>query len=127
VGARGFLIAYNVELDTPEVATAQAVARAVRESSGGFAFVKAMGVKLRSRDRAQVSMNLVRFEETPLDAVSTRIEEEASRLGSAVAACELVGFVPRAAYERSPAFFERCRGFTRSRIIEERLRELGSN
>src|SRR5581483_3514386 len=69
VGARGFLIAYNVQLATRDAAVAQAIARKIRESSGGFPHVKAMGLYLASRDCAQVSMNLTNFEQTPLDRV----------------------------------------------------------
>jgi glutamate formiminotransferase len=124
IGARGFLIAYNVELETPDVAIAQEVARAVRGSSGGFPFVKAMGVKLETRQQAQVSMNLVRFAEVPMDLLFERIQKEAAARGAAVADCELIGFVPQQAYNQAPAFFERCRNFTPSRIIEVRLAEL---
>ena len=67
VGARGFLIAFNVNLETPDAGVAQAIARKIRESSGGFRFVKAMGLYLQSRNCAQVSMNLTNFAETPLD------------------------------------------------------------
>jgi glutamate formiminotransferase len=125
IGARGFLIAYNVELATADLEIARSVARSVRASSGGFSFVKAMGVKLRSRDQAQVSMNLIRFEAIPLEELYARIEEEAARLGTCVADSELVGFIPRKAYQQAPLFFERCRNFSTGRVIEERLRELG--
>ena len=67
IGARHFLIAYNVNLKTPDVEVARQIARKIRESSGGFRFVKAMGLYLGSANRAQVSMNLTNFAEIPLD------------------------------------------------------------
>jgi len=74
VGARGLLIAYNVQLATRDAAIAQAIARKIRASSGGFPHVKAMGIYLASRDCAQVSMNLTNFAETPLDRVYDAIQ-----------------------------------------------------
>ena len=121
VGARHFLIAYNVNLKTSGVEIARAIARRIRESSGGFRFVKAMGLHLASPDRAQVSMNLTNFAEIPLDQLYRTIQEEAARRGTSVAESELIGFVPKAAFEKSPEFFRRTRGFEESRIIENRL------
>jgi glutamate formiminotransferase len=121
VGARGFLIAYNVDLDTPDASVARAIAAVIRESSGGFRYVKAMGLYLPSRNCAQVSMNLVNFAETPLEGVFHAIQLEAERLGTRVAGGELIGFVPRAAFEMHPGFFRRAGNFDASRIIENRL------
>jgi len=123
-GARNFLVAYNVDLNTPDVSVAKAIARSIRESSGGFAHVKAMGLYLESRNCAQVSMNLTDFANTPLDRVYAAIEEEAGRLGAGVRAGELIGFIPRAAYTRAPSFFRRAANFTEARIIETRLGQL---
>jgi glutamate formiminotransferase len=124
VGAREFLIAYNVLLDTPDVAIAQAVAKKIRESSGGFRHVKALGLYLESRSCAQVSMNLTRFAETPLEQVYECIAAEAARLGARVADCELIGFVPRRAFQMWPDFFQRASNFDASRIIERRIEQL---
>jgi len=121
VGARHFLIAYNVNLATPDVTIAQAIAKEIRESSGGFRFVKAMGLHLASSDRAQVSMNLTNFAEIPLDRLYETIAQEAGHLRTSIVECELIGFVPKAAFEKSPEFFRRTRGFTESRIIETRV------
>ena len=121
VGARNFLIAYNVNLVSPDVDIAKQIARTIRESSGGFRFVKAMGVYLDSVKRAQVSMNLTNFAGIPLDELYRTIEEEAARRGTSIAESELIGFVPKAAYEQAPTFFRRTRGFDESRIIENRL------
>ena len=121
VGARNFLIAYNVDLATPDVEIAKAIAARIRESSGGFRVVKAMGLHLDSTNRAQVSMNLTNFAETPLDDLYRAIEAEAARLGTSIAESELIGFVPKAAFEKAPEFFRRTRGFEELRIIENEL------
>ena len=124
VGARNFLIAYNINLVTPDAAIAKQIAVKIRESSGGFRFVKAMGLHLESLGRAQVSMNLTNFAEIPLDDLYAAVAAEAARLGTAIAESELIGFIPRAAYERSPAFFGRIRDFNQARIIENRIAQL---
>lgn len=119
VGARGFLIAFNVNLETTDAAVAQAIARNIRESSGGFRFVKAMGRYLPSHGCAQVSMNLTNFAETPLDRVYEAIAAQA-----AVRSSQLVGFVPRRAVEMAPDFFRRAENFDESRILETRIEML---
>jgi glutamate formiminotransferase len=121
VGARNFLIAYNVNLATPDVTIAQAIAKEIRESSGGFRFVKAMGLRLDSVNRAQVSMNLTNFAEIALDRLYETIQQAAAVRGTSIAESELIGFVPKAAFEKSPEFFRRTRDFSDSRIIENRL------
>ena len=121
VGARNFLIAYNVDLATPDVNVAKEIARKIRESSGGYRFVKAMGVYLVSVKRVQVSMNLTNFAEIPLDKLYQTIEEEAAGHGTSIVESELIGFVPRAAFEQAPDFFRRTWGFDESRIIENHL------
>lgn len=103
VGARFFLIAFNAVLDTPDVAVARRIARAVRESGGGLAAVKALGVALASRDRAQVSMNLVDFRRTSLARALERVRQEAEALGVRVVESELVGLVPEAALAAAAA------------------------
>lgn len=124
VGARNFLIAYNINLATADAAIAKQIATKIRESSGGFRFVKAMGLHLSSLGRAQVSMNLTNFAAIPLDDLYAAVEAEAVRLGTAIAESELIGFIPRAAFEQAPAFFRRIRGFDESRIIETRIGQL---
>jgi glutamate formiminotransferase len=124
VGARGFLIAFNVLLATRDTAIASAVARTIRESSGGFPFVKAMGLYLPSRDGAQVSMNLTNFAETPLDDVYAAIERAAREHGTEVASSEMIGLIPRRAFEMAPEFFRRAENFSESRILENRIEEL---
>ncbi|HYV61204.1 MAG TPA: glutamate formimidoyltransferase [Bryobacteraceae bacterium] len=124
VGARGFLIAYNVQLATRDAAVAQAIARKIRESSGGFPQVKAMGLYLASRDCAQVSMNLTSFAETPLDRVYDAIAAAAREHGTEAVCGEIIGFIPRRAYEMAPQFFRRAENFSESRILETRIAEL---
>jgi glutamate formiminotransferase len=124
VGARGFLIAYNVLLATSDAAVAQAIARKIRASSGGFPHVKAMGIYLASRDRAQVSMNLTNFAETPLEGVYDAISKAARELGTEALAGEIIGFIPRRAYQMAPEFFRRAENFEESRILETRIAEL---
>ncbi len=124
VGARDFLIAYNVNLAGDDLEAARQIARSVRESSGGFRHVRAMGVRLGSRGMVQVSMNLMDFRSIPLEALYEKIREEAARHGLPIAGSEIVGLIPLAAYEKAPAFFERCENFCRGLILEERLAEL---
>jgi glutamate formiminotransferase len=124
VGARGFLIAFNINLATADVAIAQAVAKKIRESSGGFLFVKAIGLPLASRDCAQVSMNFVNFAETPFDKVWDAVVREVTLLGTNVASSQLIGFVPRRAFEQAPDFFRRADNFDESRILENRIAQL---
>jgi len=124
VGARGILIAYNVQLATRDAAVAQSIARGIRESSGGFRYVKAIGLYLASRDCAQVSMNLTNFAETPLDRVYDAIASAARERGTEAVCGEIIGFIPRRAYEVAPDFFRHAENFSESRILETRIAEL---
>jgi glutamate formiminotransferase / 5-formyltetrahydrofolate cyclo-ligase len=98
VGARTVLVAYNVWLDTPDVAVARAVARAVRERDGGLPAVRALGVALPSRGLVQVSLNLLDHRITPLHTVFDRVVQEAARHGVGIRRGELVGLAPRGAF-----------------------------
>jgi glutamate formiminotransferase len=124
VGARNFLIAFNIHLETSDVAIAKAIARKIRESSGGFPFVKAIGLSLVSRDCAQVSINFVNFTETDFDAVWDVVRREAALLGTSAVSRQLIGFVPRLAFERAPEFFAGAENFDESRILENRIAQL---
>ncbi|HSW49274.1 MAG TPA: glutamate formimidoyltransferase [Bryobacteraceae bacterium] len=126
VGARKFLIAYNINLATREVEIARQIARKIRQSSGGFQHVKAMGVLLESQGLAQVSMNLTDFEETPVDAVYESVEREAARRGVRVASSEVVGLVPKKAFEMAPEFYRRAANFRPDVVLETRLAEIQS-
>ncbi len=125
VGARSFLIAYNVNL-AAGVEIARRIAGRIRHSSGGFPGVKALGVDLASRGLSQVTMNLTDFEHTPLDLLFETIESEARRLGASIASSEIVGLVPRRAFEMAPRFFERAENFRSGVILENRLAAIQS-
>jgi glutamate formiminotransferase len=126
VGARKFLIAYNINLDTPDVEVARKIARTVRHSSGGFPYVKAMGVPLVSRGLAQVSINLTDYEQTPVDCVFEAVETEAARYGAKIASSEIVGLVPRKAFDMAPEFYMRAANFSDEVLLENRLAALES-
>ncbi len=103
VGARDVLVAYNVWLDGDDVAAARAIARAVRESSGGLPALQAMGARLERRGIAQVAMNLLDYRVTSLPQAFDAVRAEAARRGIGVRRAELVGLAPRAAFAgRSP-------------------------
>ena len=99
LGARKFLIAFNIELATADLSIAQSIARKIRHSSGGFPCVKALGIMLHSHNRAQVSMNLTDFETTPLGVVIDAVAREAALLGTSIANTELIGLIPRRAVD----------------------------
>jgi glutamate formiminotransferase len=111
-----------VVLETADVAVARAIARRVRESSGGLPAVRAMGVYLASRGRAQVSMNLVDFRRTSMFAVLERVRQEAAALGTRVLETELIGLVPQEAVWGGLREALQCPGFGGERVLEERLR-----
>lgn len=124
IGARMPLIAYNVNLATTRLDVAKRIAAAVRHSSGGFRFVKAMGVSLEDRGIVQVSMNLTNVEKTPIFRVFEAIRREAARYGVAVLDSEIVGLVPAAALLRAAEFYLQLEGFRDDQVLEQRLRAL---
>ena len=119
VGARKFLIAYNVFLNTPDVEIAKKIAKAVRFSSGGMRFVKAAGFLVRGM--AQVSMNLTDFEQTPIHRVFEFIKREAARYGVMPVSSEVVGLVPKLALEQAAEWFLQVENFDSSLVLENRL------
>jgi glutamate formiminotransferase / formiminotetrahydrofolate cyclodeaminase len=121
VGARKFLIAYNINLETADTAVAKAIARSIRASSGGFPCVKAMGVELRARNQAQVSMNLTDFETTSIGTAFDAVTREASAAGVKVAGSEIVGLIPRAALEDAAVHYLKLENFQPGLILENRL------
>ena len=121
LGARSLLIAYNVELRTPDRAAAQAIARKIRQSSGGLPHLKALGFELANPARAQVSMNLTDFQVTSLLTAFDAVEREAARLGVEVAGSEIVGLIPEAA--AFDGMVERLSLKEAPGILEERIRE----
>ena len=121
VGARKFLIAFNINLDTPDIEIAKRVAKTVRYSSGGLPYVKAIGVHLRSRGLAQVSMNLTDFEQTPLRKVFDAVKSEAARYGVAIASSEIVGLVPQRALDADAISSLYLENFSATQVFENRL------
>jgi glutamate formiminotransferase len=119
VGARKPLIAYNVFLNTPDVAIAKKIAKAVRFSSGGLRFVKGAGFLVRGL--AQVSMNLTDFEQTPIHRVFEFVKCEAARYGVVPVSSEIVGLIPKLALEQAAEWFLQVENFDSSLILENRL------
>ena len=119
VGARKFLIAYNVFLNTPDVEIAKKVAKAVRFSTGGMRFVKGAGFLVRGL--AQVSMNLTDFEQTPIHRVFELVKREAARYGVTPVSSEIVGLIPKKALEQAAEWFLQVEHFDSSLILENRL------
>jgi glutamate formiminotransferase len=121
VGARPFLIAFNVNLHTNEIAVAQSIARAVRERGGGLPFVKALGFELQSRGVVQVSMNLTDYEQTTIARAFAAVQQEALRRGVEVLGTEIVGLLPRGALDRNAAYFSLLENFREGLVLENLL------
>jgi glutamate formiminotransferase/formiminotetrahydrofolate cyclodeaminase len=119
VGARKFLVAYNVFLNTADVDIAKKIAKAVRQSSGGFRYVKGAGFSVRGL--AQVSMNLTDFEQTPVHRVFEFVKREAARYGVTPISSEIVGLIPKKALEDAAEWFLQVENFNSSLILENRL------
>ncbi|HXR75054.1 MAG TPA: hypothetical protein VN737_03700, partial [Bryobacteraceae bacterium] len=124
VGARRFLIAFNINLRTSDLQVAKDIARAIRTSSGGLPAVKALGLPLMSRNLVQVSMNLTDFEQTGLYAVYNEIARRAATRGVEIAGSELIGLMPRSAIEQAAAAFLKLENFDTQRIVENRIESL---
>jgi glutamate formiminotransferase / formiminotetrahydrofolate cyclodeaminase len=123
VGARKFLIAYNVNLNTTDVGIANKIAKAIRFSSGGLRYVKSMGVELKARNLAQVSINLTDFEQTPMHRVYEMVKREAKRYGAVPVGSEIVGLVPKKALEMAADFFLQLENFSPAQVFENKLAE----
>lgn len=123
VGVRLPLIAFNVNLNTPDQDIADKIARNVRNINGGYRHVRAIGVNLSDRGMVQVSMNLTNFRETPIHRVLETIRSEAGRYGVSVAEAELVGPLPLEALEEVVRFYLQIHDFSANRIIETSLLE----
>jgi glutamate formiminotransferase len=126
VGARPFLIAFNVTLKTNALRIAQSIARAVRERDGGLPFVKALGFELESRGVVQVSMNLIDYEQTTIAQAFAAVQREAARRGVVVAGAEIVGLLPRAALDRKAAYFPLIENFSETLVLENLLESMKS-
>jgi glutamate formiminotransferase / 5-formyltetrahydrofolate cyclo-ligase len=120
VGARKFLVAYNIYFDSSDVAVVRSIAREIRAASGGLKGVKAMGVL--AHGRAQLSMNITDFESTPISQVYGRVVSLAARHKTALAESEIIGLIPEAACERDSEWMRQLRGFDpQLKILERRL------
>jgi glutamate formiminotransferase len=126
IGARKFLIAFNVNLGTSDLQVAQKIARAVRSSSGGLCHVKGIGLALAERGLTQVSMNIVDYEKNALYRVVEMIRTEAKRWGVPVVETEVYGMIPAAALLDSLAYYMQLAGFDRKQVIELALLDMSS-
>jgi glutamate formiminotransferase / 5-formyltetrahydrofolate cyclo-ligase len=122
IGARMPLIAYNINLNTDRVDVAKKIAAAIRHSSGGLRYVKAMGLKLDDRNIAQVSMNLTNYQKTPIFRVFEMVKREAERYGVSILESEIVGLIPSAALVSSAEFYLQLERFGGEQILENKLR-----
>jgi len=121
VGARKFLIAYNVNLNTSDISIANKIAKAIRFSSGGLRYVKSMGVELKARNLAQVSINLTDYEQTPMHRVYEMVKREAERYGAMPVGSEIVGLVPKKAIEMAADYFLQLENFSPAQVFENKL------
>ncbi len=122
IGARMPLIAYNINLATNRLEVAKKIASAIRMSSGGLRYVKAMGIPLEDRGIVQVSMNLTNYEKTPIFRVFDLVKREAARYGVDVLESEIVGLVPSAALTQAAEYFLQLEGFSAGQVLENKLR-----
>ncbi|MEE8163277.1 MAG: glutamate formimidoyltransferase [Anaerolineae bacterium] len=122
IGARLPLIAFNVYLGTDDVEVAKAIARAVRHSSGGLRYVKALGLLVKGK--AQVSMNLTDYRKTPIHRVMEMIRREAECYGVSVVGSEIVGLIPNEALVEAAEFYLQLGGLSSHQILENRLADL---
>ena len=123
IGARMPLIAYNINLATDRLDVAKKIAAAIRHSSGGYRFVKAMGIRLEARGIVQVSMNLTNYEKTPIFRVFETVKREAERYGVAVLESEIIGLVPSAALTSAAGYYLQIAGFNADQVLEHKLRQ----
>ncbi len=121
IGARMPLIAFNINLATDRLDVAKKIASAIRHSSGGFRFVKAMGIALDDRGIVQVSINLTNYEKTPMHRVFDAVHREAARYGVVVLESEIIGLTPQAALVSAAEHYLQLARFSASQILEHRL------
>ena len=122
VGARPFLIAFNVNLASNSVQVARQIARTVRARHGGLPFVKALGFELSTRGLVQVSMNLVNYEATGMTQAYNAVRAEATRLGVEIFSTEIVGLAPAKALDREAEYFQKLENFSEDKVFENRLK-----
>jgi len=118
VGARQPLVAFNVNLNTDDVKVASAIARAVRESSGGLVNVQAKGVLIKEKNLAQVTMNLLDHEKTPMHRVLELVKIEAGRYGVSVVGTEIIGLLPLSALLNAALWYLQVDGFSQDQVLD---------
>ena len=121
IGARPFLIAFNVILHSGDMAIARQIAKTIRARNGGLPFVKALGFHLHTRELVQVSMNLVNYEVTGMTEAYDAVRREADALGVEIQGTEIVGLVPRDALDREAAYFSKLVDFSEAKILENQI------
>jgi glutamate formiminotransferase len=121
VGARPFLIAFNVNLKTSDVSIARRIAHKIRERDGGLPSVKALGFDLKARGLVQVSMNLTDYEQTTMAHAFEAVSEAAAAAGVEIAGAEIVGLIPRAALDRTAGYFSHLEKFHETMVLESLL------
>jgi len=124
VGARKFLVAFNINLGTTDVNVAKEVAKYLRASSGGFCHVKGIGLALEDKGMVQVSMNLVDYEKNSIYRVLEMARMEAKRWGVSVVESEIYGMVPAAAVLDSASYYLQSNGFENSQVLELKLLQM---
>ncbi|MCX7813138.1 MAG: glutamate formimidoyltransferase [Pseudothermotoga sp.] len=124
VGAREYLIAFNVNLGTNRIEIAEKIAKAVRHISGGYRYVKAIAVDLKEKGIVQVSMNMTNYKKSPLFRVFETIKREAERYGVPVIGSEIIGMVPIQAMLEVAQFYLQIDDFNVNRIIETKILEI---
>jgi glutamate formiminotransferase len=127
VGARPFLIAFNVNLRSNEIAIARQIARAVRERDGGLPCVKALGFELHTRGLVQVSMNLTDYGRTSIARAFLAVRDAAARQSVEIAGAEIVGLLPRAALDRGASYFPLLENFRETLVLETLLESAESS
>jgi glutamate formiminotransferase len=121
IGARPFLVAFNINLHCSDIKIAKAIANRVREARGGLKNVKALGMELKDRGMVQVSMNLVNCDETPIYRVIELVKAEAKRYGVTAAETEIVGLVPLKYLTETAIYYMQLEGFKTEQILDTRL------
>ena len=121
VGARPFLIAFNVVLNSTDISIARQIARTIRARNGGLPFLKALGFQLHSRSLVQVSMNLVNFEVTGMAEAYLAVQRAAENLGVDIRSVEIVGLIPSKALDRNAEYFKKLEDFSEAKILENQI------
>jgi glutamate formiminotransferase / 5-formyltetrahydrofolate cyclo-ligase len=123
VGARELLVAYNINLSTDDLRLAQKIASQIREKSGGLKHVRAIGVILKSRGIAQVSMNLTNYKETPLKIIYDQVKTLSAERGVDILESELIGLTPKAAFAGTSSEYLKLKDFNKDRLLETHLQD----